>query len=852
VIPSSPIPSRGKYDVVVFSIIDWEFRYQRPQQITSQFAAHGHRVFYVSLTRFLPRHDPGKYALRMIKENLYEVCLSVHPPPELNRSEIQGDALDGLMDALADLRREQHIQEAVSYVMLSSWAKAAIAARNRWGWRLLYDCMDDWAHFPDFPPALISAEPELVHSSDLVVVPAQALVEKWRRYGTPILVVRNAVDADFYRAHLQPNNRLSHLPHPIIGFFGGIASWLDFQLIGTLAARRPEYTFVFLGDLFVDTLSLDSCPNVHFLGKQPYETMPEYLFDFDVCLIPFKTNSLTAAVDPVKIYEYFASGKPVVSVKMPEVERFEEAVYIANDQEDCLKKIDTALAENDTYREQLRRALAAHHTWSRRYGQIHHALVSITPRASIIIVTHNNLSFTRDCLDSLFTYTEYPNYEVIVVDNASTDDTRDYLRNVSRARSNLILIFNEVNVGFAQANNLGLRRATGNYLVLLNNDTILPLGWLSRLLRHLQDPECGLVGPVTNFVGNEAKIDVQYNDPRYFQDFVTNDTWLHDGEAADISMLAMYCVAMRRDVYDSVGPLDEQFRIGMFEDDDYSHRVKDHGYRVICARDVFIHHHGQATFRKLIEDGSYSALVDENRTRYETKWNTRWIAHRHAELAFTPHDIPAELLPFGGGASPATPNGSPKTSTNQDAPCTKRRLMACILEHLPRREYAYLQDHQLSILEWCCAFGDGCDELQKAFPQSTVTGSDLSVEAVHQARKRYPLCQFSHTEFICREFDVIVVSNCLEYNDHHLDVLETHLTSCSKLYIVAVPHREPLIAGHASCVDLKTFPEKLGCWRRIHAESVHEETIADTNQLLIIYASALYRSEQEILNGAVP
>jgi GT2 family glycosyltransferase len=88
-------------------------------------------------------------------------------------------------------------------------------------------------------------------------------------------------------------------------------------------------------------------------------------------------------------------------------------------------------------------------------------------------------------------------------------------------------------------------------------------------------------------------------------------------------MLAMYCLAMRRQVFEEIGPLDEQFGIGMFEDDDYSLRAQKKGYRVICVEDVFIHHYGRSSFSRLNEE-DYRRLFDENRRRFETKWNTTW------------------------------------------------------------------------------------------------------------------------------------------------------------------------------------------------------------------------------------
>ncbi len=159
---------------------------------------------------------------------------------------------------------------------------------------------------------------------------------------------------------------------------------------------------------------------------------------------------------------------------------------------------------------------------------------------------------------------------------------------------------------------------------------------MSRLLRHLDDPQVGLVGPVTNFVGNEARIAVTYQTRAEMETFANRHVWDHDGEAADIHMLAMYCVALRRETYERLGPLDEQFGIGMFEDDDYSMRARQQGLRVLCALDVFVHHFGQAAFGKLIETGEYNPLFEENRRRFEAKWQLRWVPHQHAPLQWRP------------------------------------------------------------------------------------------------------------------------------------------------------------------------------------------------------------------------
>lgn len=625
----------AKPDVICFSIVDWSFRFQRPQQLMSRFAANGHRVFYLSTTKFLGYYSRPNFHAQQIGENLFEIQIAAHSQRDLYSNVVEGKNLEIALDSLDHLRREFNINEAISYVMIPSWGHVALQTGRKWGWRVIYDCMDEWENFPGIKPPLLEMETKLVERCNLLVVTAQRLFDKWLPYHRPMILARNAADYDFYQERLQPNGLLNGVSRPVVGYFGAIADWFDVDLLADVAQSRPDYNFILLGGVFdVDVSRLHRLPNVRMLGQQPYETMPQYLYNFDVCVIPFKINPITEATDPVKLYEYLSGGKPVVSVALPELTAYRDHLYIAETASDFAKKIDRAISEDNPDLAERRKQIARCHTWESRYKQIESEVVQASRRASIIIVTYNNLSLTRLCLESLFRNTGYPNYEVIVVDNDSSDDTQSYLVKLSERYENLKIILNETNLGFAKANNQGIRQSSGDYIVLLNNDTIVPGGWLTRLLKHLDDPKVGIAGPVTNFVGNEARLQVSYRTWAEMEEFAQDQTWDNHGRIADIHMLAMFCVAMRRDVFEEVGELDEQFGIGMFEDDDYSIRIKQKGYRVICAADAFVHHFGQAAFGKLIRTGHYDRIFDENREKFERKWSVRWEPHKNARLEF--------------------------------------------------------------------------------------------------------------------------------------------------------------------------------------------------------------------------
>lgn len=254
------------------------------------------------------------------------------------------------------------------------------------------------------------------------------------------------------------------------------------------------------------------------------------------------------------------------------------------------------------------------------------ALARAFPRLSVVVITYNNRDLNRLCLESLLARTEWPNREIIAVDNASSDGTPELLAELCRRHSDFRVIALDRNRGFPAAANAGLAQAAGAYLVLLNNDTVVPRGWATALIRHLaRDPKLGLVGPVTNAIANEARVEVGYADLRDFPAWAADWMRLHDGQTFPISMLAFFCVAMRRELLDDVGFLDERFGPGLFEDGDYNRRARARGWEVCCARDAFVHHWQMASFRRLGKE-EYMKLFEENRRKFEEKWGSRRLS----------------------------------------------------------------------------------------------------------------------------------------------------------------------------------------------------------------------------------
>ncbi|MDG2212319.1 MAG: glycosyltransferase family 2 protein [Verrucomicrobiota bacterium] len=216
--------------------------------------------------------------------------------------------------------------------------------------------------------------------------------------------------------------------------------------------------------------------------------------------------------------------------------------------------------------------------------------------ASIILVSYKNFDSTiGPCLQSLLNVREFDELEIIVVDNASGNETVHRIQELIRDAGNIELISNETNRGFPGGANDGLRRATSEIIFLLDVDTIVPDGALRKLAEHVKkNPDC-IVGPVTNESGNEQKIYTQSTDPKGILEEGARWCAHSQGSSLKVKQLDLFCTGMSRATLEDVGMLDERFGLGYYEDTDFCRRARQKGYPLMMIEDVFIFHKGGGT-----------------------------------------------------------------------------------------------------------------------------------------------------------------------------------------------------------------------------------------------------------------
>lgn len=615
--------------IVVFSIIDWDFRSQRPQHMAANFARMGKKVIYVSvhLEQRLGSHTSFSYLRSKPTQGVYEAVLRcTGQVPSIYAGIENPDTLSELCQGVDELFINLGVRSPTVIIQYPTWYPIASSIQ---GAKIIFDCMDHLAGFSTAGPQVIAMEHELVASADGVVTSSQYLFDIVGKIRSTT-IIRNAAEIDFFGT--SPVEKKTFQNETVIGYYGAIAEWFDVDLIEYAAKVRPQWKFLLIGSTAGAHIeSLKELSNVEFTGEIPYRKIPSYLYAFSCAIIPFKLTELIKATNPVKLYEYFSAGKPVVATDIPELKVVpRELIGIAKNKEEFVKKIESALKENK-YNGDKRRLWASQHSWTVRARDFLLYCSHLSPRVSVVVLCYNSLELTKACLSSLEKYSSYENLEVILVDNASSDDTAAYIQSWSSKRDNVKVILNSENLGFAAGNNVGISAATGEYIILLNNDTFVTEGWVRDLIRPMiLDSTIGLTGPLTNMIGNEQKINIHYSTMEEMANASRKFTRRQKRNLFETDNLAFFCVAIRRSLIDKIGMLDTRYGLGYFEDDDYCRQALQAGYRIVVADGVFVHHHLSGSFNK--NPALRQKLIEENKEKFEAKWGV-WHPHTYRNQA---------------------------------------------------------------------------------------------------------------------------------------------------------------------------------------------------------------------------
>jgi glycosyltransferase involved in cell wall biosynthesis len=244
---------------------------------------------------------------------------------------------------------------------------------------------DDHTQYPGFPQDLKDKykkdEEEFLKQVDMVFAASKNLYHIAKKINRKTYYIPNAADFEHFGMALSQDiavpEDMKGIPRPTIGLIGKLNERLDMELLDYITAVKTEWSFVMIGPIYTVSKQfikrfkeMANKKNVHYMGVKSYDTIPAYIKYFDVCILPYVIGEATEAVNPIKFYEYLATGKPVVSTPLTDVRPLEDIIRIAFNKEEFLKCIADCLTNDGNRLVKKRLAFARQSTWRARADEI--------------------------------------------------------------------------------------------------------------------------------------------------------------------------------------------------------------------------------------------------------------------------------------------------------------------------------------------------------------------------------------------------------------------------------------------------------------------------------------------------
>ena len=376
-------------DIIYISTIEWNFIWQQNQEIALRLARAGNRVLYVENTG---ARSPGigdaarivsrlkRWATSLISQGLREVapnvfvCSPLILPPFGSRIQ-QAINRRLLLPVIRRSARRLGMRNLLLWTYLpTDTAVSLIRLMRTRTSPIVYYCLTDFPQLSSDPGSMRESEESLVRMSDVVFTSCSQLAERLTPFTNNIHIFPMGVDLGaFENPGGEPPSddaeKAGSLPRPIIGYVGGLHKHVDFDLLAQMAEARPDWSWVFVGPFQESVERLQQHPNVYLLGPKPHQELSGFLRGFDVCIVPYVKSGYTETVVPVKLNEYLAAGKAVVSTDIPTVREFNKLhnvlVIADNSRDQFLEGIEEALRlPKDAATIASRRQIAALADWN--------------------------------------------------------------------------------------------------------------------------------------------------------------------------------------------------------------------------------------------------------------------------------------------------------------------------------------------------------------------------------------------------------------------------------------------------------------------------------------------------------
>lgn len=459
---------------------------------------------------------------------------------------------------------------------------------------------------------------KLLVKSSVIVGTAKPLVEQLNGYlkkynikNKKVLYLPNAVDEEMFcglRYFDKPNDLV--IGKKTLLYYGSLwGSWFDWDLLNTLARNNPDFSINLIGD-YANVMDKDKCPNnIHFLGLKKQYELPAYLKYVDFSFIPFKEGEISDYVSPLKVFEYIAMYTKVLATNLPDIKDYPN-VYFGNTSKEWEDIINRDICVDKEKAD----AFVDNNTWFNRVDKlldnVYDIKSQLKDKLSIVILNYDNKDIIFKSINSLLKYNDLYNYEIIVVDNGSTDGSFELLKSKYK---NKIKLYKNTKNGCSSGRNLGVNKSSREYILFLDSDQwVTNKYFLIPYEKLLKQNNVGLIGWAAGFF-NDSGVSYYVVDSFPYRYMPQNMLG-----RSDISYLGSGGMLVKKDLFNKVSGFDEAYDPTCYEDTDFSLKVLNEGKKIVyCPYLGIIHLPHQTT-----KDGSeaHTKVLLKKREYFKNKW----------------------------------------------------------------------------------------------------------------------------------------------------------------------------------------------------------------------------------------
>lgn len=371
--------------IICFSTLSWDFLWLRHQELMARFAAQGNRVLFVEpigirmpkwedrgriVTRLRNRQRAGGRGIRQVMPNVWVVDPLVNPFQQIGL--VHQRNVNALTRQMQSGLREIGGGEPIIWTFVPTPLARAVIARLPHK-LVVYDCMDALTENPKGVFASFAeSEKILSREADVVFVTSRTLLDRQAALNPHTYYVPHGVDFEKFAAKpMSEPAGLKTISRPRLAFFGGVDERVDLELLANMARNHTDWHIVLMGIVRTDVARLQNVPNIHFLGHIAHDDLPAYLHQMDILLLPYRRSNFSYYMNPAKLHECLAVGKPTVAMALPIFDEYRDVLRVADSAEEFVCLVEDALREGDNAAGvERRRARARENTWQARFEEI--------------------------------------------------------------------------------------------------------------------------------------------------------------------------------------------------------------------------------------------------------------------------------------------------------------------------------------------------------------------------------------------------------------------------------------------------------------------------------------------------